>query len=170
VGFGPVETAPIGDELFRTIRPYVRGDSRRRVHWEASAHHGSLMVKESDGTGVTSFRIVVQLDGPGAAAEVAVARAAWLAQAGLARGWRTELVTVQPRSTPVAPASELGSPYSPPPIEIAPTLGATRVVAQPVRDERGAIAVLATAGYGSIAVGPSGTFTCVVSPGGDRWL
>ena len=62
--FGLSESTPIGDEVYRTVRPYVRGDSRRRVHWKASAHHGSLMVKESDGTGIVSLRIVLQLDAP----------------------------------------------------------------------------------------------------------
>ena len=63
--FGLSESTPIGDEVYRSVRPYVRGDSRRRVHWKASAHHGSLMVKESDGTGIVSLRIVLQLDAPG---------------------------------------------------------------------------------------------------------
>ncbi|WP_110590523.1 DUF58 domain-containing protein [Microbacterium suaedae] len=29
-------------------RPYVAGDSMRRVHWRASAHHGDLMVREEE--------------------------------------------------------------------------------------------------------------------------
>src|SRR5262245_4987651 len=44
--FGLTETAPTGHELFRGVRPYVRGDARRRLHWKATAHHGSLMVRE----------------------------------------------------------------------------------------------------------------------------
>ena len=82
--FGLSESTPIGDEVYRSVRPYVRGDSRRRVHWKASAHHGSLMVKESDGTGIVTLRIVVQLDAPGAGAEVALARAALC---GAAKRW-----------------------------------------------------------------------------------
>ena len=81
--FGLSESTPIGDEVYRTVRPYVRGDSRRRVHWKASAHHGSLMVKESDGTGIVTLRIVVQLDAPGAGAEVALARAAHVRTRGV---------------------------------------------------------------------------------------
>ena len=29
-------------------RPYAPGDSMRRIHWRASAHHGSLMVREEE--------------------------------------------------------------------------------------------------------------------------
>ena len=170
VDFGLSESAPVGDELYRTVRPYVRGDSRRRVHWKASAHRGSLMVKESDGTGVASVQVVVQLDGPGAAAEVALGRAAWIVRESLARGWRTDLVTVQPRGVPSAPPVGLGSPFGAPPLDSAPTMGTTHVVRQRVTNERAALMALALAGYGSIEVSARRGATCLVSPGGDRWV
>jgi uncharacterized protein (DUF58 family) len=170
VGFGPNESAPIGDDLHRTIRPYQRGDLRRRVHWKATAHHGSLMVKESDGTGVAMLRIVVQLDTPGVAAEMALERASYVASAALRRGWHTELVTVQPRQVPSAPAPPLGSPFGAVPLELTATLGTTHVVARAVRDERAVLTMLATACYGSIAIPTGRGRTYVVTIEGDRWL
>ena len=167
--FGLSESTPIGDEVYRSVRPYVRGDSRRRVHWKASAHHGSLMVKESDGTGVVSLRIVVQLDAPGAGAEVALARAAYVAREALARGWSTELITTQPSTMPMGPAGVLGSPFRPPPVELSPVLGPTHVVTRVITSERAALTTLATACYGPVPVGRAAGLTLVVTPEGDRW-
>ncbi|MCB0964253.1 MAG: DUF58 domain-containing protein, partial [Acidimicrobiales bacterium] len=67
--FGLSEGAPRGDDLFRTVRPYQPGDGRRRVHWQATAHHGELMVRESDGTGVVTVRVIAELGVPGAEAD-----------------------------------------------------------------------------------------------------
>ncbi len=167
--FGLTESTLVGDEIYRSVRPYVRGDSRRRVHWKASAHHGTLMVKESDGTGTVSLRIVVQLDAPSAAAEVALARAAHVAREALARGWATELVTTQPRVMPAAPANALGSPFGPPPMELAPTIVPMHVVSRSITSERSALTTLATAAYGPIAVPRVAGLTLVVTPEGDRW-
>jgi uncharacterized protein (DUF58 family) len=170
VNFGLTESAPVGDDLFRTVRPYVRGDSRRRVHWKASAHHGSLMIKESDGTGIATLRIIVQLDGPGADSESAVARAARVATDSLARGWWTELVTIQPRTVPMAAPAGLGSPFSAPPLDLAPALGPTHVVTRRVDSEQAVLTTLATAGYGAIGIGRGRGLTYVATPNGDRWL
>lgn len=167
--FGLTESAPIGDELYRTARPYVRGDSLRRVHWKASAHHGALMVKESDGTGIVAVRVVVQLDAPGAASEVALSRAAWVAEQCAARGWRTELVTVRPRGVPSAPPAPLGSPFGPPPLDTSATVGPVEAVARPVRSRADALSVLALAAYGPVPVGRGPGLTCVVTADGDRW-
>jgi uncharacterized protein (DUF58 family) len=170
VSVGLVESTPVGDDLYRSVRPYVRGDSRRRVHWRASAHHGTLMVKEHDGTGVVLVRIVVQLDGPGAAAEVALSRAAWVARDALLRGWRTELVTIQPRAAPVARPAPLRSPFTPPPIEVASMIGPVHVVVRRVTDERAISTTLATAMYGPIEGMHRRGTTLLVTPSGDRWL
>jgi uncharacterized protein (DUF58 family) len=167
--FGLSESTPIGDEVYRSVRPYVRGDSRRRVHWKASAHHGSLMVKESDGTGLVSLRIVLQLDAPGSGAEVALARAAFVAREALARGWATELVTVQPRVMPVAEPGPLGSPFRSPPVELAPALGPTHVVARAIASERAALTTLATACYGVVPIRRAAGLTLIVTSEGDRW-
>jgi uncharacterized protein (DUF58 family) len=167
--FGTSATTPVGDELYRSVRPYVRGDSRRRVHWKASAHRGGLMVKETDGTGLVVLRIVVQLPGPSAAAEIALGRAAHLAAESIARGWVTELVTVQPRVVPVAPAPRLGSPFAPPPLEMVAASVPTAPVARVVGSARAAVATLATASYGPAPVTPARGPTVVVTPEGDHW-
>ncbi len=45
----------------RGVRPYQHGDGRRRVHWNASAHTGDLMVRESESRTDDPVRIVVDL-------------------------------------------------------------------------------------------------------------
>jgi hypothetical protein len=128
------------------------------------------MVKENDGTGIATLRVIVQLDGPGADAELAVARAAWVASQSLARGWWTELITIQPRLVPVAPPVRLGSPFSAPPLDVAPALGPTHVVTRRVVSQEAVLTTLATAGYGSIRSGKGPGLTFVATPSGDRWL
>lgn len=44
-------------------RPYAPGDSMRRVHWRASAHHGDLMVREEEREDRRSARLTLALDG-----------------------------------------------------------------------------------------------------------
>lgn len=43
-------------------RPYVAGDSMRRVHWRASAHHGDLMVREEERDQTPTAALVLDLD------------------------------------------------------------------------------------------------------------
>ncbi|MGO1234909.1 MAG: DUF58 domain-containing protein [Microbacterium gubbeenense] len=43
-------------------RPYVAGDSMRRVHWRASAHHGDLMVREEERDQSRTAAVLVDLD------------------------------------------------------------------------------------------------------------
>lgn len=167
--FGTSPTTPVGDELYRSVRPYVRGDSRRQVHWKVSAHRGALMVRETDGTGVVVLRIVVQLPGPSTTGEVALARAAHLAAASIARGWVTELVTVQPRVVPVAPAPRLGWPFGPPPMEVVAASVPTAPVTRVVGSARAAVSLLATASYGPVPVTPASGPSVVVTPEGDHW-
>lgn len=169
VDFGMTEHAPVGDDLYRSVRPYVRGDSRRRVHWKATAHAGQLMVTERDGTGVAHLQVAVQLDGPSAAAEAALGRAAWIIREALARGYRVELVSVQPRAVPSAPASALGSPFRAAPLDVAPVTGPSHVVRQRVTSERAARAALALASYGHAPASKHHGTTCVVGERGDRW-
>ena len=52
--------APTGEP--RGVRPYAAGDPRRAVHWPATAHAGSLMVRESERQ--TDEPIVVELTLP----------------------------------------------------------------------------------------------------------
>lgn len=44
-------------------RAYAPGDSMRRVHWRASAHHGDLMVREEEREDRRSARLTLALDG-----------------------------------------------------------------------------------------------------------
>lgn len=39
----------------RGVRPYVRGDSRRFIHWSLSARHGRLMVRELEQEGLPVY-------------------------------------------------------------------------------------------------------------------
>ncbi len=45
----------------RGVRAYHHGDSRRRVHWRASAHTGTLMVRELEETPDVPVKIVADL-------------------------------------------------------------------------------------------------------------
>lgn len=45
----------------RGVRPYQHGDGRRRVHWQASAHTGDLMIRESESRTDGQIRIVLDL-------------------------------------------------------------------------------------------------------------
>jgi hypothetical protein len=100
---------------------------------------------------------------------VAVGRAAWIAREALARGWWTELVTIQPRVPPVAPPSPIGSPFGPPPFDLVPTLGPTHVVVHRVSTEHAVLTTLATASYGPMAYPSGAGLTYLVTAGGDQW-
>ncbi len=104
VRHGLAETAPLGHDLFRGVRPYQRGDPRRRVHWKATARTGALMVREADGTGVVAIQVVLDLGEGGPAGEAAVARAAHLIEEAVGRGWLVRLVTVEDAAGPPASA------------------------------------------------------------------
>jgi uncharacterized protein (DUF58 family) len=43
---GPTSESARGETVFHSLREYVVGDDLRRVHWKATAHSGSLMVRE----------------------------------------------------------------------------------------------------------------------------
>ena len=53
----------------RGARPYRPGDSRRRVHWPATAHSGELMVREMEGPTAEPVAVVVALPADDDAAE-----------------------------------------------------------------------------------------------------
>lgn len=42
-------------------RPYLPGDSMRRVHWRASAHHGDLMVREEERETTPTAAVILDL-------------------------------------------------------------------------------------------------------------
>jgi uncharacterized protein (DUF58 family) len=162
---GESSTVTQGDDLFRGVRPYTRGDPRRSVHWPATAHRGTLMVKERDGIEQVALRVVLELTHPGPDAELAAARAAWLVDHGLSRGWRVHLVTAE---APPAPAAPLLRPWTQVPAP-APTGAATHTVARTVDRADRARQQLAAAGVGTPLIEPWTGMTRVVSPWGDRW-
>lgn len=168
-GFGLVEGAPIGDDTFRSVRPYRTGDERRRVHWKATAHHGELMVRESEGTGVVTVRIVVDLGPPGPRAEHAAGVAVWVVGEALARGWGVELVTLD--ASRVAPVlATLGEPFGTAARLAEPVPLPLPTIAAPVRSPAEARRRLATAAHGT-PIEPPGhhKLTCRVSPDGVAW-
>lgn len=162
---GESSTVTQGDDLFRGVRPYTRGDPRRSVHWPATAHRGALMVKERDGIEQVALRVVLELTHAGPDAELAAGRAAWLVEHGLARGWRVHLVTAEAPPTPAPPLLRPRGPLPPP----DPAAAATHTVSQAVERADRARQQLAGAGVGSPLVEPWTGLTRVVSPWGDRW-
>jgi uncharacterized protein (DUF58 family) len=83
-----------GDDLVRGVREYVDGDPIRRLHWPASAHTGSLMVRELEGPRRPHVIIVVDLRGSDP--EPVASQAAGLANDALRRGGLVELATAEP--------------------------------------------------------------------------
>ncbi|HEX7136046.1 MAG TPA: DUF58 domain-containing protein, partial [Iamia sp.] len=162
---GESSTVTHGDDLFRGVRPYTRGDPRRSVHWPATAHRGTLMVKERDGIEQVALRVVLELTHPGPDAEMAAGRAAWLVDHGLARGWRVHLVTAETAPARPAPLVRPRGPL-PPPLS---TGAATHTVARAVERADRARQQLAAAGIGTPTIEPWTGLTRVVSPWGDRW-
>lgn len=162
---GESSTVTQGDDLFRGVRPYTRGDPRRSVHWPATAHRGTLMVKERDGIEQVALRVVLELTHAGPDAELAAGRAAWLVEHGLARGWRVHLVTAE--GPPARPAP-LIRPWTPvPPPAAAPP--ASHTVSRTIDRADRARQQLAAAAVGTPTIEPWTGLTRVVSPWGDRW-
>jgi hypothetical protein len=168
VAYGLSEVAPRGDDLFRGVRPYQRGDERRKIHWKATARAGELMVREDDGTGIVALQVVVELGPPGPINEHIVANATWLATAAVQRGWRVQLVTVD--DTPGVPGMpDLGSPFGKGPLTVPAGARAPQVLAQDVTDETSIRRQLATACPGTPPP-PSWTgLTCRVTAHGVIW-
>ncbi len=172
-------TARVGDELVQGVRPYVRGDARRRVHWKASAHHRELMVGECDGLGIVLVRIVVDVPASGGGAEWAFGRAAWLGEEVLRRGWHLELVTCQPVYRPLPDTAPLAPPYSMAlTADRAVSYGGSNEVAQQVVSHQEVRSVtnltqlrrtLATATPGPVDHRLDGVMTRVISSGSDEW-
>ena len=168
VGFGFTETAPVGDELFRSIRPYVRGDERRRIHWASTARHGQLMVRESDGVGTVALQVVVDLGPAGPQAEWVATAAAGVAEAALRRGWLVQLVTLDGGSVE-PPLTPLGSPFGPPPLPPTPVPVPLRTASQRVRTPALVRRQLATAAHGTPVPPPFPGLVCEVDRRGITW-
>jgi hypothetical protein len=52
------QSARSGDDFF-SLRPYTSGDSRRWIHWRASARHNSLLVRQFQRSQSKAFSLVV---------------------------------------------------------------------------------------------------------------
>ena len=168
VGFGLTHGAPLGDDLFRSIRPYRRGDERRRIHWGSTAHHGQLMVRENDGTGIVAVRIMVEPGMPGPQADHVTGLAAAIALEAMARGWLVQMVTADAEVLPYNP----GRPSSPfgPPFPTVPLMAAATVTrAERVTSARAVNRQLATAVQGDLVAPRWPGLTCVVGPMGVQW-
>lgn len=168
MGFGFSESAPIGDDLFRSIRPYVRGDEFRRIHWKSTARHGELMVRESDGTGVVAIQIQVDLGPPGPAAEPVASTAAWVAEEAIRRGWLVQLVTLDAGATE-PPSMPLGKPFGPPPVSPPPVPVPLRTTSQRVRSSEAVRRQIATAAFGTPIPPPWKGMVCRVDRQGISW-
>lgn len=170
VGFGPVEGAPVGEELFRAIRPYRRGDDRRRVDWKTTARHGTLMVRELDGTGAVTIRIEVDLGANLAASDWVAGVASWMVGTALDRGWRVDLITAD-GSAALPVIVDLGRTFSRRPVLSQPVVTPTTITA-PVRNHREAQQRLALAMAGRPGSPPPGRGidrSCRIDPEGVHW-
>jgi uncharacterized protein (DUF58 family) len=79
----------------RGIRPYRPGDSRRWVHWPATAHSGELMVREMEGPTSEPAVVVVTLPPDRDAAESVAERAFGTLVALFDRGTSVHLTTME---------------------------------------------------------------------------
>jgi uncharacterized protein (DUF58 family) len=96
------------------VRNYVPGDSLRRIHWHASAHHDTLIVRQLEAATSGDWWIFVDLDssvqagiGQDSTLELSVVLAASLAMRGLRERRRVglalagpELIWLEPHSNP----------------------------------------------------------------------
>jgi len=80
----------------RGVRPYRPGDSRRWVHWPATAHSGELMVREMEGPTAEPVVVLVSLPSDEEAAESVAERALGTLVALFDRGTSVFLTTTEP--------------------------------------------------------------------------
>ncbi len=85
------------------IRDYLPGDSLRRIHWHASAHHDNLMVRQLEAAASGDWWIFVDLDssvqagsGQNSTLELSIILAASLAERGFKERRRVGLVLAGP--------------------------------------------------------------------------
>jgi uncharacterized protein (DUF58 family) len=103
-GHRPPRPALTGD--LRGVRPYQHGDGRRRVHWNASAHTGDIMVRESESRTDDPIRIVVDLPGDLDAADRMAEEALGAVMAQLSAGRRVTLETTEASGRMVNPVAD----------------------------------------------------------------
>jgi uncharacterized protein (DUF58 family) len=95
------------------LRNYIPGDSLRRIHWRASAHFDTLIVRQQEAATSRDWYIFVDLDqaaqagsGDQSTVELLVVLAASLALRGLREYRRVGLVLAGPRYLALEPASD----------------------------------------------------------------
>jgi uncharacterized protein (DUF58 family) len=79
----------------RGVRPYRPGDSRRWVHWPATAHSGELMVREMEGPTAEPVVVVINLPPDEDAAEAVAEQAFGTLVALFDRGTAVVLTTTE---------------------------------------------------------------------------
>ncbi len=104
-GEGDAESAVTGE--IRAVRGYVHGDSPRLVHWRATAHTGSLMIREMEQHPDQPVRVVALLPEDTEAAEHEASRAMATIAVLLGSGRRVVLETIEHDTHLVAPVSDL---------------------------------------------------------------
>ena len=104
-GDGKAELSVTGD--LRGVRAYNHGDSPRQVHWRATAHTGSLMIRETEQRPEKPVKVVAHLPADTALAEQMASKAAASVAALLAAGKRVILETDENGEVVLAPVSDL---------------------------------------------------------------
>jgi uncharacterized protein (DUF58 family) len=96
------------------IRDYIPGDSLKRIHWQASAHHDSLVVRQLEAATAEDWWIFVDLEaavqsgtGRDSTLELSIVLAASLAMRGLKEHRRVGMALVGPRLTWLEPRADL---------------------------------------------------------------
>jgi uncharacterized protein (DUF58 family) len=91
-------------ELLRGVRPYVPGDTLRRVHWPLTARTGEVVVRELDAVRRPAVVVVVDLGPePGSRAEAVAGLASGVAGEALRTGHPVELITREAAGRRAAP-------------------------------------------------------------------
>jgi uncharacterized protein (DUF58 family) len=104
---GEVRDHPRNDAgLPRGARPYVSGDSRRLVHWRATAHAGKLMVRELEHPSAGPVTITVDLPGDPEEAERVAEGALGTVVHLLDAGAPVLLGTLEPSGPVLAPVTD----------------------------------------------------------------
>ncbi len=118
----------------RGARPYRPGDSRRRVHWRATAHAGELMVSELERPSSEPVTVTVTLPADPGEAERVAERALGTVVQMLERGAPVRLATVEESGRVVALVADRRSagrrlaravPEAPLPAGLLPGAGST---------------------------------------------
>jgi uncharacterized protein (DUF58 family) len=111
-----ISPASNGVEEFAGVREYRHGDSRRHIHWRASAKRGELVVKEFMRQTAATVTIAVDLtdastagEGIETAAETAISIAASVARFALAQGHYVQLALCGAAVETAGPVRGLGS-------------------------------------------------------------